>query len=179
MDVESKALINSNFYCDEGINMNEISQWFRKEMGYTSVPDGTYRGRIRSVELKKGKSGLRLNVNVLLKDNTGENVLVKYSTQFTPKNYFLMKLFKSFNINLVTNQLNLESLVNVYVEATVKNNGSYCNVTDMIPLTNHQIKEFISPYGSDDLDLELDDLNISSSDEELEDFNFDDEEELD
>ena len=159
--------------------MNDISQWFKEERGYTSVSDGVYRGKTKSVALKKGKSGLRLNVNVLLKDNMDKDVLVKYSTQFTPKNYFLMKLFKDFNVDLAMDQLNLESLVDVYVEATVKNNGPYCNIANMVPLDEDQIEEFISQYQSNDLDLELDGLDVNSLDDELEDFKFEDEEELD
>lgn len=70
MSVKFKKISNSNFYCDEGISMNDISQWFKEESGYTSVSDVVYRGKTTSVELKKGKSGLRLNVNVLLKNNS-------------------------------------------------------------------------------------------------------------
>ena len=179
MRVKSKKLSNSNFYCDKGINMDNISQWFKEEMVFTSVSDGVYYGKTGLVELKEGKAGLRLIVNVSLKDNEDLNVLVEYSTQFTPQNYFLKKLFKDFSVDLDAYPLNLESLADVYVEATVKNNGPYCNVVDMVPLDEAQIEEFISQHQNDDLDLELDEPEDNSLDDDLEDFKFEDEEELD
>ena len=54
MRVKSKKLSNSNFYCDKGINMDNISQWFKEEMVFTSVSDGVYYGKTGLVELKEG-----------------------------------------------------------------------------------------------------------------------------
>ena len=218
MSVKSKKYSEQNFHCESGIDLNNLSQWFKEEMVFTYLPDGIYYGKTGLVELKAGKTGPRLIINVSLKDDDGMNVALKYSTQFSPDNYFLKRLFLEFEIDLQAYPLDLESLAGVYVRATVKNNGPYCNVVDMIPLEEEEINNFITQSRADsvrlefessedtvstveetnhlvgeqascseqvenieddlDLDLDLDDLDVGVSDEELEDFIFEEGDEL-
>lgn len=155
MSVKSKKYSTKNFYCESGIDLSNISQWFKEELVFDYLPDGIYYGKTGTVELKEGKNGLRLIVNVLLKDDDGMNVALKYSTQFSPKNYFLKRLFMEFEVDLDAYPLNLESLAEVYVQATVKNNGPYCNVVDMIPLDEEEINNFIGQNQTDATGLEF------------------------
>ena len=67
MSVKSKKYSTKNFYCESGIDLSNISQWFKEELVFDYLPDGIYYGKTGTVELKEGKNGLRLIVNVLLK----------------------------------------------------------------------------------------------------------------
>ncbi len=122
----------------EGIKSSGLARLFQSKMELNRAKDGEYEALTGKVYVKEMSNHYRLFVDVHFKDSNGNNILIKYSNELDPYNYYIRKLFSDFQINYQNDELDLSPLSNVYVKIVVKNNGPYCNVVSMIPLAEEE-----------------------------------------
>ena len=146
----------------EGIKSSGLARLFQSKMELNRAKDGEYEALTGKVYVKEMSNHYRLFVDVHFKDSNGNNILIKYSNELDPYNYYIRKLFSDFQINYQNDGLDLSPLSNVYVKIVVKNNGPYCNVVSMIPLAEEEsdldkeTEALLTGEGDLDLDLDLD-----------------------